>query len=120
MNAGGLHADQRIEITVSDPWDFVTECGSGPFPATVLRAGSDGSKEVPDLLISLDSPPRFQNTECKLFVARPRATPSKGSRLQDMPVALTLIPEERLKSENPLDLSWWRGGIGLIGTLRSR
>ncbi len=113
----------RVRFTVSDPWEFGTEHGTGPFLATIVgdnltTRNSHGDQGV---LLQLAVPLVFQNTNCEYFVAQPRHTGDTLATLRRTPVFcnLTAIPNDKALSGSPFDLSWWRGGVGLIGTLES-
>ncbi len=110
-----------VEIGVSDPWDWGTEVGCGPFDARILKwqLGPDG-KPI-QMLLSFVEPKTFQGVDCTYFVGSPRFV---GRQLEDIicgdavHCGLTRISEERANSADPFDLSWWRGGIGLTCTMR--
>jgi hypothetical protein len=112
--------DKRIDITLVDPWDFVTVNGSGPFVADVLQFGHDESTRAPALLLELHVPLKCNAEECKFFVATAR---HNGVALEELktgkPIVcnLTGIPAEKAKGANPFDLSWWRGGTAAIADL---
>jgi hypothetical protein len=40
----------RVAITISDPWELVTACGSGPFEGEVIDVRADG------IVVRLDAP----------------------------------------------------------------
>lgn len=65
----------RVGIFVSDPWEFGTECGVGPFPATVTAA------EPTALLLHLDTPIRYRGAELLSVLIRPRHAPGTIERL---------------------------------------
>lgn len=107
---------RRVKIIVSDPWEFEAETGSGALWAKIYQVGEKDS-----LLLQIESPIKYKNTVCEYFVASPRLVGEVISSVQSdvgMFSSLTLIPPDRIKSENPFDLSWWRGGIGLIATVK--
>jgi|SRR5580700_10505150 hypothetical protein len=111
---------KKIDITLVDPWDFVTANGSGPFVADVLQHGHDASTGVPALLLELHVPLKSNGEECKFFVATVRHVEVALEGLETgKPIFcnLTGIPEEKAKSANPFDLSWWRGGTAAIADL---
>lgn len=107
--------DKKIEIIVSDPWEFGTIHGTGPFLAEVLK-----EKDNEALLIKLDKALEFEQVQCQYFVASPRL---EGDSISDIPRGktvgcnLTRITKEHANSADPFDLSWWRGGVGLIASL---
>lgn len=115
--------NMEVELIVSDPWEFCTELGAGPFNARILQVGK--SQDVPDkdaVLIQLLSPVTYREVTCEFFVASPRHENETLQSLgegREVSCGLTVIPVDRAHSPNPFDLSWWRGGVGLIGTLRA-
>lgn len=114
MNAQPLTSlvHREVLITVSETWDFVSACGSGPFVAQIVASGRSS------VLLRLDQPPVYQGVICEYFVAGPRTNGAAWSRFangEPLFCALTLIPPQRANSAMPCDLSWWRGGIALIG-----
>lgn len=112
----------EVTIVVSDPWDFGTAHGTGPFAAKVLKVGRDDN--VPggySMLLQLNTPLHYRDLSCEFVVASPRSERGSFDFLTEgagVDCNLTRIPEDRAASPNPLDLSWWRGGVALLGTLR--
>jgi hypothetical protein len=109
----------KVEIAVSDPWEFETETGTGTLYAKILQVGMENS--APAILLQVENPVKYKNMVCEYFVASPRHTGTDLSTLlndSEVFCALTLIPSDRIKSENPFDLSWWRGGVALIATVK--
>lgn len=116
LNAIGL----ELTTYVSEPWEFVSLNGAGPFIAKVLAAKTnEPGKEM--LLLQLHKPLSYRDIDCEYFVATLR---HEGANLESLltgavvTFALTRIPEDRATSTNSFDLSSWRGGVGLIGTLQ--
>lgn len=108
---------KRVEISVSDPWEFESETGVGKLSARVLQIGKEGALSA--LLLQVEVPVKFKDSICEYFIASPRHIGKDFTLLGEIavPCGFTLIPRERAESENPFDLTWWRGGIGLIGGL---
>ena len=111
----------RLKIIVSEPWDFGDIQGCGPFVGEVLKEHDSGDgKECEAVLIKLEKPLTYKDSKCEYFVGAPR---HEGSALTDLlngatiTCGLTHISEDSANSDNPFDLSQWRGGIGLIGDL---
>jgi hypothetical protein len=114
MNAPPLTSlvNREVLVTVSETWDFVSACGSGPFLAQIVASGGGA------VLLRLAQPPVYEGIACEYFVASPRANGTAWSRLangEPILCALTLIPPDRAISAMPFDVSWWRGGIALLG-----
>jgi hypothetical protein len=109
-----------VTLMVSDPWDFGTEHGNGPFLAAVVGLESKGEGSAgAQALLRLQTALDFEGVNCEYLIARAR---HQGDSIRDIvsrPVFcnLTVIPSERALSATPFDLSWWRGGVGLIATV---
>jgi len=112
----------ELEVVVSDPRDFGTIHGTGPFFSKVLQV--HGEENVPgkgSILLRLKTPLEYEGVSCEFFVASPRLENENLRSLiegKEVFCNLTRIPSERAASSNPFDLSWWRGGVGLIAALR--
>jgi hypothetical protein len=121
MTISGL-TGKDVSILVSDPWEFVTEHGAGPVSAKILQTGPHSRGADTDaMLVRFDKPVTFRNLHCEYFIAAPRLETDSLEALAkgtEMHCNLTRIPEEQAVSHTPFDLSSWRGGIALIGTIR--
>ena len=101
-----------VSVLVSDPWDFGTECGVGPFRGSVVR------REGMTLLIHLNVPIQYRGIELRAVVARPRyAQEILDEHLRREPVAmnllLTLSPERCGLDMEPRD-----GEVTAIGSIQ--
>jgi hypothetical protein len=67
MNTSGL-VGAKVDVLVSDPWEFGTECGVGPFPALVESANGE-------LLLRLEAPIQYRGAQLLSVVAAPRHSP---------------------------------------------
>jgi hypothetical protein len=71
-------------------------------------------------LVKLERPFVFREMTCLFFVVSPR---HKGQRLADLDCGkevfcgMTRISETQAGSDKPTDLSCWRGGLGIVGSL---
>lgn len=105
---------KRIFLMVSEPWRFGTLYGCGPFEAKVISERDDA------LIIQLTHPVHFDEQNCEYFIAQPRYDEKLRLKLQgsgSIIVGLTHITSEIALGPHPFDLSSWRGGVGLIGSL---
>jgi len=115
--------DMLVEITVSDPWEWGTEVGVTPLSAKILRWRIGEDYRPTEILLSLLKTVMYKGVECRFFVGTPAL---EREHLEDIArglaveCALTQIPEDRARSSDPFDLSWWRGGIGLTCTIRAK
>jgi hypothetical protein len=110
-----------VEITVSDPWEFVTEHGSGPFAAAVVAAAQGAGSSQDLMLLRLAVPISHGSAICEYFVAGERSDHDRlADLLRDKAIncTLTRVPPEQALTNSPVDLSWWRGGIALLGSVR--
>lgn len=112
-----------IELVASDPWDWVIAIGDVPLSARILRWQLGAGGLPVQCLLSLESPSNYGGVQCKYFIGSPR---HEGDNLDAIIVggevlcALTHIPDERANASDPFDLTWWRGGVGLICTVRRK
>lgn len=106
--------DMKIALIISDPWDFYSKNGPGPFTANILQIKNE------DILIRLIKTIKFKENVCEYFIVRSRYETNFIEELikgETIPVNLTMINDKNAKENDPFDLSNWRGGIGLIGTI---
>ena len=107
----------RVEVMVSDPWDFVTAHGAGPFFGKITHV------ETAAVLVHMDVPLQDANRAYEYVVAVSRL---EVDDLADLAVRgacvgcnLVGISAEAAQAESPCDLSNWRGGLALIAGIRS-
>ncbi|HPD48769.1 MAG TPA: hypothetical protein P5279_18020 [Anaerohalosphaeraceae bacterium] len=109
----------KVNLIVTEPWDFTTAHGCGPFSAEVLQENMAARKrDELAILIRLDNPLVFEGERCEYFVATPRLETDDVANIAKSVIVhcnLTMIPEAHAVSSDPFDLSWWRGGLVLIG-----
>jgi hypothetical protein len=116
---------RRLEVVVSDPWEFGTQHGDHPRLAVVVRAGVTANGyggEADALLLRWLEPVVFQGVKCEFFVATARHEAHGLDELErgrNLPVSIIRISSAQAASDAPLDLSWWRGGVALLGDVRS-
>jgi len=108
-----------VAVMVSDPWEFGTAHGVGPFTAKVVKTGKDESGLLKALL-RLDVPIVFEGVRYEFIVAESRAVshPIEGlAHGSSAFCSMTAISSDQANSSKPLDVSWWRGGGALIGSV---
>ena len=102
-----------IKVGVNELANFTP----GTYTGRILKVGvNSDNPDILSALIQLDNPVMFENIKCEFFVGSARHVGvSLESILDNEPIlcGLTRISAERAASDNPLDLSWWRGGIGM-------
>lgn len=109
-----------VEILVSDPFDL----GVRPIDATVVTSGvSMDAPGVLSVLLKLKDPIQFHGASWGYVVARPiNASRDLSEVATDSSVDSTItgVPNDRATSAEPLDLSWWRGGLAMLGSVLKR
>ena len=118
----------RVALWVAEPWDVMEAQGERPFFGRVLKVGPDywwstkyANQDREAVFIQLDTPLLIDGVNCEYFIASPRYETDNIRSLEEgseIFCGLTGIPEERAIGSDPFDLSWWRGGVALIGVLR--
>jgi hypothetical protein len=107
-----------ICLILIDPWDLVSDVGSGPFRAHVIQDEPSGKF----LLLELKVPFLYNAIDCRYFVAQVRHEDTDLSALiagSTVACNLTRIPPERVGQRGTnFDLSWWRGGLRAVADLR--
>ena len=81
---------------------------------------SEKPSALHSLLLRIEDPIVFEGETCEYLVAQTRHVGAKLDSIlsgENVACNLTRIPEGRLKTQDPSDLSWWRGGLAAIGTL---
>jgi len=110
------YSTKQVLIKVSDPWDLGIQINWQPFSASIVS----GSDDTDTVLLRLDRPFTFKGITCEYFIASPRLEGFHMSNLdsgKEVFCGMTRITEEQAKSETPMDLSRWRGGLGIVGGL---
>lgn len=103
----------RVVLQLSDPWDMGEALGWPRMPGRVVLE-SDGS-----WLVELDDPFRYAGAEYRFVVVSPRhvgVNLGEASR-QSVPCNMTRTTSERATSDDPCDVSWWRGGRAMVGSV---
>jgi hypothetical protein len=118
LSTGAL--DRRLTITVIEPWDFVTEHGSGPFTGTIVAAQAEPSTRSFELLIRMDAPIRQRGSTWSFFVARSTSEGMDPSRVREglkVVCALTSITDQRALSPTPFAAIEYVNGLKLLADL---
>lgn len=101
-----------VNITISDPWEFGTECGPGPFDGTITDATSDR------LIVRLLSPVVYRGKTLKSAVARPRRAGDLPATVAFRALAanLILLPVD-VQVAAQVDTGTTRDGVAAVGTV---
>jgi len=112
---------RRLAIDVSEPWELAREQGDPPLVADVrqFQTSSPGDGQG-SLLLELRGALDFRGVGYKLLVARLR---DKSAQSHPLPAGARFeadlygIPLSK-EVKDPFDLSWWRGGLGMVASLQ--
>lgn len=114
-------------LTLSDPWEIGESIGWKSLEVLIVKCGKRAKSvfgpEADAIIIKLEAPFSFAGVEYEYLQGSPRhEAVSFDSLLHGESVfcSFVRIPSAQVHSENPFDLSWWRGGGGVIGTLSLR
>jgi len=104
----------RVVLKLSDPWDMGESLGWPQIAGVVVKEGESW-------LIEIDQPFEYGGVEYRFVVVQARHVGKvlNDSVSEDLPCNMTRIASERAASEDPCDLSWWRGGHAMIGSITS-
>lgn len=89
----------------------------------VIASISMIDKENGLMLLELDEPKVSETVMYRRAVASPRLSEEDICGLGMSGIlgcSITWIPEDKYDPDNPMDLSWWRGGGAAIADLRMR
>jgi hypothetical protein len=101
----------RITITISDPWDLVTVCGSGPFLGTAVDSHDER------LVVRLDEPLRYQGHVLTWAVCYDRLegdSVKKRGPSRETPANLAFLSAPPSAAMDLRDAT----GVGAIGSVR--
>jgi hypothetical protein len=118
MHMRMLLPGDAVQLTLSDPWDFVTSCGSGPFRGKVLRFFQVGDLE--QLLVEMSSDIAFGGRRCQHIVIKPRHCGHsllEADPLTPVPCNATGLSRAQATSENPFEFHPHQALLRLIGSL---
>jgi hypothetical protein len=102
-------------IKLSDPWEMGEALGWPAIPGTVVHS------DAASWLVELDQPITYANADYRFLVvsSRHEGMPLAKAALEDVPRNMVRTTAERASSESPCDVSWWRGGHAMIGSVRA-
>lgn len=104
----------RLRFIVSEPWEFEAKNGFCSLDGKVVRANDEA------LMFQSDKKVIVGTGAYDTFICSARLECGFLDMLthgNDLWCSATGLPQEKINSSDPFDLSWWRGGGGVIGTL---
>ena len=105
---------QRLLFTISEPWEFEDDNGFGSFEVTVVQTKGDA------LFVRANEDILIGSSKYDAFICSPRLEGDSIKQLKsknDLWCSSTALPKDKVNINDPFDLSWWRGGGTLIGSL---
>lgn len=111
----------NVEFIVSDPWDFVTQCGSGPFSGVILKTGVDQQGD-PLFLLALDNAISYDAVRCDYAVLSSRHQGKPLSEIETgltVPCNFTCVSRDDAMSTDPFHVPFKRTSLALVGSLRT-
>jgi hypothetical protein len=103
----------KVTLMISDPWDFGTECGVGPFNGEFADLDRDR------MLVRLERPIKYSNRIFKSALCHVRHEGISTDNLRErtrVSVNITLLSED-FTSLNKVDQAVFKEGFGAIGTI---
>jgi len=121
MNTSQL-LGRRVALRISDPWEFGTECGGGPFFGHLLDFGNKKilGVDVERALVGLDPPIKYQGAS---YSAARCDVRHEGTSFYDLntesriPVNITLLPA-KVTTFSDVDNHLFRRGFLATGSLQ--
>jgi len=108
-----------VVFGISDPWDLGEQLGWPTLEATIVNVKDEGSLPI-SIAIKLTNPFVYKDTRCKFFIVSPRLERNDFSQLnkkQSVFSGFTRVSSDQIAADDPFDLSHWRGGVALIGSI---
>lgn len=103
----------KVAVSLSDPWEMGEALGWPTLTGTVVHRGSNA------WLLELDQPFTFSETQYRFLVASARHHGSSLESSESGEVSCNLVRTDPgcVTGKDPCDLSWWRGGGAMIGSI---
>lgn len=110
MIEGSDLTNQRVALSISDPWDFGTECGTGPFTGTIARIDDE------HIVVWLDDPISYRGRALRIAVVRARHADERVGSVRSRTLAanILLFPLDLVKVTRSADT---RNGVNVIGSV---
>lgn len=113
---------KRVALMISDPWEFGTECGVGPFYGRFTDAGTEriSTVDVQRVLVALERPINYSST---IYVSAICNMRHEGNSLNDLQAGLaisvnvTFLPKAAQKFSG-ISAVDFRAGFAATGSLQ--
>lgn len=103
----------RVTLSLSDPWELGEALGWPTLIGTVVHRGTK------KWLVELNQPFTHSGVEYRFLVVSARHAHSTlaDSTSKWVPCNIVRTTVDRASEVDPCDLSWWRGGGAMIGSM---
>ena len=103
----------KVLLQLSDPWSMGEALGWPKICGTVAHRGSES------WLVEIDQPFVYEDTEYRFVVISPRHVGEQliGADVATVSCAMIRTTREFAESASPCDVTWWRGGHSMIGSV---
>lgn len=110
-------------MMISEPWEFASEHGTGPFVGEIVSAAAASeATERALILVRLSRPLLYEGSTWEYLIAAPRwfGDDLRAISLeQSVNCSFIRTSEKSAGSKDPFDLAWWRSSVPLVGSLRA-
>ena len=105
----------RVSLSLADPWEMGETLGWPTILGSVIHHSADA------WLVEVLEPFTYADAEYRFIVvtARHAERPLAASEAQDVPCNMIRTTHERMSAGHPCDVSWWRGGGAMIGSIKA-
>lgn len=105
----------KVVLKLSDPWEMGKEMGWPAISASVIRRDRDA------WLVEIDQPFDYGGANYRYMVISPRLEGDALAQCASRSVPCNMIKTtiERASSASPCDISWWRGGHAMVGSIEA-
>jgi hypothetical protein len=115
---------KSVALMISDPWDFGTECGVGPFNGKITDFGTEkiADEDIERGLVELDRSISYLNTKYVSAICQVRHDGASLDNLKaglDVSVNIALLPK-KAKTLREISSNDFRDGFAALGSLQPR
>ena len=110
----------RVSLTISEPWEVGEAIHWHALPGELIKEETVNGRAT--VLLKLDEPINLGASRWLYVVVAPRHAGDFIAELRlgnKVSVSITGITAQQALSQNPCDLSGWRGGLGCVGEIES-
>ena len=103
----------KVLLTLSDPWEMGDKLGWPEILADVVH------RSFGAWLVEVIEPFRYAGDEYRFLVVSARFEDQSLDSIssESIPCNMIRTTAERIAGDDPCDVSWWRGGCAMIGSI---